>query len=252
MKPKTSLLQEHLDQLQLSFIKDHHSDLAQQAAQHPWSHVDYLSRLIEGEFHQRRQRRSERRLKAARFPVLKTLEQFRWDWPKKINRLQVQNLFRLEFLTPKANAIFLGTVGLGKTHLAIALGYAACLEDYSVVFANAMSLINDLSAAQNQGRLQSELKKYLRPQVLVLDEVGYLPIDQRGADLLFQVISQRYERGSLVLTPNKAFQQWASIFNHDSTLTSAVFDRLLHHAETIVIEGSSYRMKDQLEPPLAP
>jgi len=252
MKPKTSLLQEHLQELQLSFILNHHSDLAQQAAQAQWSHVDYLSRLIQGEFHQRRQRRIERRIQAAHFPVLKTLAQFGWDWPKKINRLQVQNLFRLEFLTQKANAIFLGTVGLGKTHLAIALGYAACLEDYSVIFANAMSLINELSAAQTQGRLQSELKKYLRPQLLVLDEVGYLPIDQRGADLLFQLISQRYERGSIVLTTHKAFQQWASIFNHDSTLTSAVLDRLLHHAETVVIEGPSYRMKDQLEPPASP
>ncbi len=130
--------------------------------------------------------------------------------------------------------------------------YAACLEDYSVIFANAMSLINELSAAQTQGRLQSELKKYLRPQLLILDEVGYLPIDQRGADLLFQVISQRYERGSIVLTTNKAFKQWASIFNHDSALTSAVLDRLLHHAETVVIEGTTYRMKDQLEPPAAP
>lgn len=252
MKPKTSLLQEHLQALQLSFIQNHHGDLAQQAAQAQWSHLDYLSRLIEGEFHQRRQRRIERRIQAAHFPVLKTLAQFGWDWPKKINRLQVQHLFGLEFLAQKANAIFLGTVGLGKTHLAIALGYAACLEDYSVFFANAMSLINELSAAQTQGRLKTELKKYLRPQLLVLDELGYLPIDQRGADLLFQVISQRYERGSIVLTTNKAFKQWASIFNHDSTLTSAVLDRLLHHADTVVIEGTSYRMKDQLETPASP
>ena len=121
-----------------------------------------------------------------------------------------------------------------------------------MIFANAMSLINELSAAQTQGRLKSELKKYLRPQLLVLDEVGYLPIDQRGADLLFQVISQRYERGSIVLTTNKAFKLWASIFNHDSTLTSAVLDRLLHHADTVVIEGTSYRMKDQLELPASP
>lgn len=252
MKPKTSLLQEHLQELQLSFIQNHHVELAQQAAQAQWSHLDYLSRLIEGEFHQRRQRRIERRIQAAHFPVLKTLEPFAWDWPKKINRLQVQHLFRLEFLTQKANAIFLGTVGLGKTHLAIALGYAACLEDHSVLFANAMSLINELSAAQTQGRLKSELKKYLRPQLLVLDEVGYLPMDQRGADLLFPVIRPRDERGSIVLTTNKAFKQWASIFNHDSTLASAVLDRLLHHADTVVIEGTSYRMKDQWETPASP
>ena len=183
---------------------------------------------------------------------MKTLEQFRWDWPKKINRLQVQNLFRLQFIKDRGNAIFLGTVGLGKTHLATALGYAACLEGHSVLFANAIHVINELSASQKSGGLRSQLKKYLAPQLLILDEVGYLPIDQHGADLLFQVISQRYERGSIALTTNKAFKQWSSIFNNDSTITSAVLDRLLHHAETILIEGSSFRMKEQLESPSAP
>jgi DNA replication protein DnaC len=115
-----------------------------------------------------------------------------------------------------------------------------------VLFANA---INHLSAAQKKSALKIELRKYLRPELLILDEIGYLPIDQHGADLLFQIISQRYERGSIVLTTNKPFKQWASIFNNDSTLTSAVLDRLLHHAETVIIEGRSYRMKDQIETP---
>jgi DNA replication protein DnaC len=247
MKPPTPVLLQHLDYLQLPFIKAHHAHWAQDAAQASWSHVDYLSRLVEGESHQRRQRSIQRRVRAARFPVLKTLEQFAWDWPKKINRLQVQNLFRLDFLVHKANAIFLGHVGVGKTHLASALGYAACLEGYSVLFANAIAVINDLAAAQKSGNLKRQLKRYLQPQCLILDEIGYLPIDQHGADLLFQVISQRYERGSIILTTNKAFKQWPSIFNNDSTITSAVLDRLLHHAETVVIEGSSYRMKDQAQ-----
>ena len=247
MKPTPSLLHQQLDYLQLPFIKEHHADWAQEAARASRPHLDYLSRLVEGEFQQRHQRTIQRRLRAAHFPVLKTLEQFRWDWPKKINRLQVQDLFRLEFLTQKANAIFLGQVGVGKTHLASALGYAACLEGHSVLFANAISVINDLSAAQKRGDLKRELKKYLHPQCVILDEIGYLPIDQHGADLLFQVISQRYERGSIILTTNKPFKQWPSIFNNDSTIASAVLDRLLHHAETIVIEGPSYRMKDQIE-----
>ena len=136
---------------------------------------------------------------------------------------------------------------IGKTHLATALGYAACQHGYSVLFANAIDAINTLSAAQAQGALKTQLKRYLSPALLILDEVGYLPIDQRGADLLFQVISQRYERGSIVITSNKAFKQWPSIFNGDSTITSAVLDRLLHHAETVIIEGSSYRMKDRIE-----
>ena len=245
MKTPPSLLQQHLDYLKLPFVQNHHAELAQQAAQHQWDHVEYLRRLIEGEYTQRRQRVIERRLKAARFPVIKTLEQFRWDWPKKINRMAVQDLFRLEFLKQKSNVVFLGNVGLGKTHLATALGYAACQEGASVLFANAISVINDLSAAQKRGLLKRQLKTYLRPELLALDEIGYLPIDQHGADLLFQVISQRYERGSIVLTTNKPFKQWPSIFNNDSTIASAVLDRLLHHAETIVIEGSSYRMKDR-------
>jgi DNA replication protein DnaC len=241
----TLLLQQHLAYLKLPFIHKHHAELAQQSAQHHWDHVEYLRRLIDGEYTERRQRAIERRVKAARFPVIKTLEQFRWDWPKKINRLQIQNLSRLEFVAQKANVVFLGNVGLGKTHLAVALGYAACQENYSVLFAGAISVINDLATAQKRGLLKRQLKRYLAPDLLLLDEIGYLPIDQHGADLLFQVISQRYERGSIVLTTNKPFKQWSSIFNNDSTIASAVLDRLLHHAETVVIEGSSYRMKDQ-------
>ena len=114
-----------------------------------------------------------------------------------------------------------------------------------MLFAGAIEVINDLHAAQKNGGLKRALKKYLRPQLLILDEVGYLPIDQKGADLLFQVISQRYERGSIALTTNKPFKQWAAIFNNDSTIASAVLDRLLHHADTVVIEAASYRMKDQ-------
>jgi len=247
MKPNPSLLSQHLNYLKLPFIQTHHSEMAQQSAQQHWDHLEYLRRLVEGEYTERRQRVIERRVKAARFPVIKTLEQFRWDWPKKINRLQVQNLFRLEFVAQKANAVLLGNVGLGKTHLATALGYAACQEGYSVRFADAISVINDLSAAQKRSLLKRQLKRYLSPEVLILDEIGYLPIDQHGADLVVQVISQRYERGSIVLTTNKPFKQLATIFNNDSTIASAVLDRLLHHAETIVIEGSSYRMKDQLE-----
>ena len=246
MKSPTSLLHQQLDYLKLPFLKDQYAELAQQAAQQSRTHVDYLARLIDGQYQQRLQHTIRLRVKSARFPVLKTLDQFQWDWLKKINRLQVQNLFRLEFLAQNANVIFLGTVGLGKTHLATALGYAACLEGHSVLFATAIDVINHLSAAQKKSSLKTELKKYLRPRLLVLDELGYLPIDQHGADLLFQVISQRYERGSIVLTTNKPFKQWPTIFNNDSTITAAVLDRLLHHAETVVLEGISYRMKDQI------
>ena len=245
MKNQPSLLSEHLEYLKLKYVADQYGPLADEAIRQQWDQREYLRRLIEGEYNDQRQRRVAARIKSARFPVIKTLEQINWTWPKKINRLAVQNLFRLEFVAQNANVVFLGNVGTGKSHLATALGYAACLEGHSVLFAGAIEVINDLQAAQKNGGLKRALKKYLRPAILILDEVGYLPIDQKGADLLFQVISQRYERGSLLLTTNKPFKQWASIFNNDSTIASAVLDRLLHHAETIVIEGASYRMKDQ-------
>ena len=238
-------LREHLQYLKLSSILEHYEPEAKVAAERQLSHVDYLARLVDGEAQLRRDRSIARRIRLARFPVIKTLEDFQWNWPNKINRLQVQNLFRLAFVEEKANVIFLGTVGVGKTHLCTALGHAACLKGYSVLFASAIDIINTLNAAQNIGRLKDELKKYLRPAVLVVDELGYLPIDKKGADLLFQVISQRYERGSIILSTNKPFAKWAEIFNNDSTLTSAVLDRLLHHAEAVTIQGKSYRMKEQ-------
>ena len=233
--------------LKLPFINEHYKTLADEAATKSSSHIEYLEKLIKGETEQKRDRATKRRICAARFPVIKTLESFRWSWPKKINRLQTQNLFRLNFINDSANVIFLGGVGVGKTHLATALGHAACLSGHNALFTTAIDVINSLAAAKAAQRLQAELKKYTRPSLLILDELGYLPIDKAGADLLFQVISQRYERGSLIITSNRVFKEWPKIFNNDSTLTSAILDRLLHHAETLVIEGKSYRMKDQIE-----
>ena len=238
---------EQLAYLNLPFMQGHFEDLARQAAEGSWSHVEYLNRLLAGEVAARQDRARLRRIKEARFPVLKTLDQFDFTWPTKINRLQVQNLFRLKFIEEKANVILVGGVGLGKSHLAIALGYAACEAGFQVRFTTAVDAINTLSAAHAAGRFGSELRKYLRPALLVIDELGYLPIDKRGADLLFQIISERYERGSIVLSTNKVFKQWPSIFNNDATLTSAILDRILHHAETVIIEGKSYRMKDRIE-----
>ena len=242
-------LNEQLGALRLLTIQEHYAALASEAAQKQWTHVDYLARLIEGEAQRRQELAIQRRIAAARFPCIKTLDQFDWSWPKKINRTQVQNLFRLAFLPEKANVVFMGGVGLGKSHLASALGYAACLAGHSVLFTTAVDIINTLTAAQAAYRLKAELKRLLAPRILCIDEVGYLPIDKTGADLLFQVISQRYERGSIVLTTNQPYKHWARIFNNDSTLTSAVLDRLLHHADTVIIEGKSYRMKDQIEAP---
>lgn len=248
LEKQQDTLKENLQYLKLPFIDEHHQNLAKMAATKQWTHLDFLEKLIKGETDLRCDRSTQRRIKQARFPVIKTMEQFQWSWPKKINRLQIQNLFRLSFIKDNSNVIFPGGVGPGKSHLATALGYAACLSGHTVLFSTAIDVINTLSAAGKQGRLKKELNKYTKPSLLILDELGYLPIDKAGADLLFQVISIRYEQGAILLTSNRAFKNWSEIFNNDSTLTSAILDRLLHHAETVIIEGKSYRMKDQIDP----
>ena len=235
--------------LKLSYFRENHQALAKEAVEKNWTPLDFLSRLVEGEALRRKDRATQRRIQAAHFPVIKTLEQFNWTWPKKINRAHVQNLFRLSFLQDKANVIFMGGAGLGKTHLATALAYQGCLAGHTVLFTTAIDIVNTLTAAQSTYRLKAELKKYLSPSIVLVDELGYLPIDKTGADLLFQVFSQRYETRSTVVTTNQAYKNWAKVFNNDATLTSALLDRLLHHAETITIEGRSYRMKDQIEEP---
>ncbi len=243
----TDALSANLKYLKLAHILENYLIMAKQAAGEQWDYIEFLSRLMDGEALLRRERSTQRRVRLARFPIIKTLDQFQWTWPKTINRPHVQNLFRLNFIEQKANVVFIGSVGLGKSHLATALGHTACLKGYSVLFTGAVDTINNLSAAKKAGRLKQEINKYLKPSLLILDELGYLPIDKMGADLLFQIISQRYERGSIVITTNRVFKEWPEIFNNDSTLTSAVLDRLLHHAETVVIEGKSYRMKDQIK-----
>jgi DNA replication protein DnaC len=245
--PPPPELDQNLSYLKLHFIRDNYELMAKQAAEKQWNHVHYLTELIQAQAHQRRDRAIERRIYQARFPQIKTLEQFNWSWPKKINQPQVQNLFRLKWIEDKSNVILIGGVGLGKTHLATALGYEACLQGHSVLFSTAVEAINNLTAAKSAGRLKQELNKYLKPDLIVCDELGYLPIDKAGADLLFQIISHRYEKGSLIVTTNRVFKDWPEIFNNDSTLTSALLDRLLHHTETVVIEGDSYRMKDIIE-----
>ncbi len=246
-QPPENDLKDNLRYLKLPFISDNHDTMATEAAEKTWSHVDFLTKLVEGEAALREDRLIKRRIKQARFPAIKTLDQFLWSWPKSINRLQVQNLFRLKFVEDKANVIFLGGVGLGKTHLAAALGYSACLNGYSVLYTSAIDVINSLAYAQTVGTLKQELKKYIKPTLLILDELGYLPIDKIGSDLLFQVISLRYEQGAMIITSNRIYKKWPEIFNNDSTLTSAILDRLLHHAETVKIEGKSYRMKDKVD-----
>src|SRR5258708_9596598 len=232
--------------LQLPYIRANYHELAQTAAEQQCGTLEYWQHLIEGEVARREDKRLAQRIRRARFPLTKTLDQFQWTWPKKINRPQIQNLFRLNFVDQKSNAIFLGGVGLGKTHLCIALGHAACVRGYSVLFTTAIDIVHTLSAATATGSLKRAMQRYLKPKLLVVDQLRYLPIDKIGADLLFQIISERYERGAILMSTNRAFKNWPEIFNNDTTLTSALLDRLLHHADTCVVEGKSFRAKDHI------
>jgi DNA replication protein DnaC len=245
MEMTEAVLQANLKRLQLPYFADHHTALLAQAGRESWPHGRLLEHLVDGELARRDAALIERRVKTARLPGIKTLDGFDWSWPKKINRAQVQHVFRLDFLPQHGNVILLGGVGVGKTHLAIALAHTACLKGRTTLFTSAVDIVNALAAAQATGGIKREMARLLKPSLLVVDELGYLPIDKFGADALFQVISQRYERGSTIITTNRAFKNWPEIFNNDSTLTSALLDRLLHHAESIVIEGRSYRMRDQ-------
>jgi DNA replication protein DnaC len=247
MTTPNDLLDQQLTALKLPFLRENYQDTARMAVAKALGHVEFLAMLVDGEHRQRQHHSIQRRIRQARFPYLRALDQFDFSYPRRIDRMKVQDLFRLAFVRDHANVLLIGGCGLGKTHLAIALGHQACIAGHSVLFTTAIDLINVLSAAQAEHRLDRELHRYANPDVLVLDELGYLPIDRYGADLLFQVISARYERGSIVLTSNRPFKNWPVMFNNDATLTSAVLDRLVHHHELIVIEGVSYRIRKPVE-----
>jgi DNA replication protein DnaC len=245
MTIKKTLLS-RLETLKLRTIADRLDDNLKQAAAKQLSHLDFLQQIIEEELHAYSDRAVNRRIAHAHFPVLKTLDAFKWSFPKKINRQQIQHLLELDFLQETANIILIGPTGVGKSHIATAIAHQACLANQSVLFTTAFQMINHLNEAQTTHTFNNELKKYTRPQLLFIDELGYLPIDKHGADLLFQVISGRYERGSTIVTTNRIFREWPAIFNNDATLTTAILDRLLHHVEVVKIEGISFRTQNPL------
>jgi DNA replication protein DnaC len=240
-------LKSDLAELQLTWMLDNHEIELADAARLNRTNHDLLQRLIAGELDARHARAIERRIRAAKLRDTRTLESFDFSWPTKINRDQVRHLFTLSFMRDKANVVFIGGVGLGKTHLAAALAREACRQRKSVLFTPAIDIVNNLHAASQRNNLSAAMRHYTRPQVLCVDELGFLPLDKVGAELLFQVFGERYETGSTIITTNRAYKDWAKTFANDAAMASAVLDRVTHHCETIVIEGKSYRMKDRID-----
>ena len=237
-----------MTELKLSWMLDNHETELAEAARKNRSQHDMLLRLLSGELEAARARSIERRISRARLPARRSLDTFDWNWPEVINREQIQHLFTMAFLRQRKNVVFIGTVGLGKTHLAIALALEACRHNHSVLFTSAVDIINTLSEAQAQNRLGKAIRRYVAPTVLAIDELGYLPVDRIGAQMLFQVLGKRYERGSTIITTNRIYKQWPKTFANDAMLASAVLDRIIHHCETVIIKGKSYRLKDRVSP----
>ena len=233
-------IRELLEAFRLNHTARAWEEIAQKASQENLSYHDFLMRILSEEVSLRHSKTVERLIREARFPTLKTIDSFDWAHPEKIDKQIVLKALEMDFSSNQENLIFVGPSGLGKSHLAIAVGYAACQREIKTLFTTAADMINCLVAAHADHSLEKALKKYCHPRLLVLDELGYLPMDKEGRDLFFQVISKRYETGSIVLTTNRAFKDWPEIFG-DTTATAAIVDRLTHHAQLIRIAGRSYR-----------
>jgi DNA replication protein DnaC len=218
--------------------------LAERARAESWSHEEFLVACLQREVSARESHGGEGRIRAARFPARKSLEEFDFDHARGLRRDVIAHLGTLDFAAAKENVIFLGPPGTGKTHLAIGLAVRACQAGHRVLFATAAQWVARLAEAHHAGTLQTELARLTRYPLLVIDEVGYIPFEAGAASLFFQLVSARYERASLIVTSNKPFGRWGEVFG-DEVVAAAMIDRLVHHAEVIALKGDSYRLKDR-------
>ncbi|MGH8910597.1 MAG: IS21-like element helper ATPase IstB [Egibacteraceae bacterium] len=239
-------LHEHLQRLRLFKSRERLEALAQDATTREASYLDFLDTLLGEEVASKTAKHVTMRTHLARFPFVKSLESFDFSYQPSLDKKQLLTLASCHFIEHGENLVLLGAPGVGKSHLAIGLGLKAIEHGYRVLFTTAADMITALTRAASQGRLEDRLKIYTVPRLLLIDEIGYLPIDRAGANLFFQLISRRYERGPMILTSNQSFGSWGDVFG-DRVIATAILDRVLHHAITLNIRGNSYRLKDKLK-----
>jgi len=241
----TTRIRDHASRLGLTHLPDALSELVARAEAEQMGYLDFLDLLLGEEFGLREGRRFHNALKLSGLPHHKTLDEFDYAFQPDLEPRKVRDLATLEFVERHANVALLGPPGVGKTHLAVGLAVAACQAGFSVYFTTLDDMVRKLRVAEATGRFSRQLTAYLRPSVLVVDEVGYLPLSHAEANMVFQLISRRYERGSMIVTSNKSFAEWGQVLG-DDVLATAILDRLLHHCDVISVNGPSYRLKDRL------
>jgi len=233
-----------MQRLGLADMAQSYAALAEQAAQKDLPYCDFLEQILESEAQARQERNVKVRTQLAGFPDIKRLEQFDFKFPASIDEKKIRELASLRFLERHENAMFLGPPGVGKSHLAVALGMEAIRHGFSVYFVTLPDLLEKLVQAQAENRMRRKMAHLRKCRLLILDEIGYRTLDRQATTCLFQLISERYERASMILTSNKSYGEWGAIFQ-DNVIASAILDRLLHHSHTINIKGESYRLKDK-------